>query len=104
MAIHLRAPLRPPASSSGMIEVDVGDEDMPNVLFIQPKCANAIPQLFERRARSGLDQYQTATRLDHIGGDQPRRVLKMQVECVDDHGSIDNGFILDLHAIFIQRG
>jgi hypothetical protein len=30
--------------------------------------------------------------------------LKMQVECVDDHGSINNGFILDLHAVFIQRG
>lgn len=103
MTIHLRPLTRPPARSTGVIEMDVRDEHMADVLFIQAQPANPGAQCFQCRARSCFNEHQPTARLDHIGSDQPRRVLKMQIKGVNRHGSIDNGFVLNLHALIIKR-
>ena len=63
-------------SRASMIEVDVSDEDMTDLGFIQSQSPNASPQSLQRGAWTRFDQSQLALRLDHIGGDEATRVLK----------------------------
>ena len=103
MTKDLRTLLCPPTRRAGVIQMNMGDEDMADGFFIQTFVTQTRTQIFQCRSRSCLDEYKSGRCLDHIGSNESGGVLKMQVEGMDGHGLIHNGFVFDLHTPIIQR-
>lgn len=103
MTKDLRALLSPPPRRPRVIEVDVRDKNVSDGFFIQAFLAQRGTQIFQCRSRSCLDEHESGRCLDHIGSNESGGFLKMQVEGMDGHGLIHNGFVFDLHTPIIQR-
>jgi len=104
MTLNLSALLGPPACSTCVIEVDVRDENLTNLGFIQSQLLNTGPQSLQRGTRSCFHQSQFTLGFDHVGGDQAGPVLEMQIKGMNGHrqGLIDDGFVFDFDTFLIE--
>jgi hypothetical protein len=86
VAVNDRALLGPPASGTGMVEMNVRDEDVPDPRWIKPARTNRGEQRAPRGRRPGLNEGElSAAALHEVRGDDAGRVLKKQVQRVKRH-------------------
>ena len=85
VAVDRGSVLREPASRSGMVEMDVGDEDRADRRFGDACGPDSRPQCLERRSRPRLNQCILPGTLDEVGGDEAGGGLKVKVESLDAH-------------------
>jgi hypothetical protein len=86
MSEHRCALLRPPSGGAGMVEVDVGDEDVLYRIRREAKIANASNQCGERGAGTGFDERKLLAALDEVGRDDLRLALEAEIDGVEAHG------------------
>ena len=64
MNVDLRALTCPPTGGPGVIEMNVGDEDLFDFVWIETVSADSVEDSFERAGRAGLDKREFAPALN----------------------------------------
>ena len=72
-----------PAAGAGMVEVDVGDEDVLHIARLVAVLGECGGEAGGGAARAGLDHDRAGLIHEQVGGDGPGRTEVIQVEGVD---------------------
>ena len=75
-----------PSRRTGVVEVNMGDEDFLDGGFIDSDRTDRRAQRLQRGARPGFDQRVIAPTLHKKSGDESRNALEEEIERVDAHG------------------
>lgn len=88
MAIDLCSLLSPPPCGPGVIEMNVGDEDMTDLLQVKSPVANGTVESRKCRAGTRLDQGELTLIFDQISSNEAGSVSEEKIERMDGHGMI----------------
>ncbi len=83
--VDARPLLRPPAGGPGVIQMDVSDQDVPDVRRRQAAPIELGGESGQRRSRSRLDQYRSLWPMDQKTGDDMGGTLELQIDGLDAH-------------------
>ena len=84
MDVDRRAIRRPPSRGTGVIEMNVSQEDVLDVNRLEAVPRQALDKCSMTGTGAGFDENRSDGRIDQVGGDPARESEVLKIDCVND--------------------